>query len=62
MTIEFPVALFVIASGAVAGSALLFLISYRMDKLMDVLEDMEAKDRAKIFETRFQKELNRKDK
>jgi hypothetical protein len=60
MTIEFPVALFVIATGALAGSGLLFLISYRVDKLMDILEKMDTEDRIKFYETRFQRELKRK--
>jgi hypothetical protein len=60
MTIEILVALVVV--GAAIGSAVLFFISYRMDKLLDVINEMDDEERAKFYETRFQRELKRKDK
>jgi membrane protein DedA with SNARE-associated domain len=62
MTIEIPLALVVIVAGALIGSAILFFISYRMDKLLDVINEMDDEERAKFYETRFQRELKRKDK
>ena len=60
MTIEILVALVVVV--AAIGSAVLFFISYRMDKLLDVINEMDDEERAKFYETRFQRELKRKDK
>jgi len=62
MTIEIPVALVVIVAGALIGSVILFFISYRIDRLLDMLDQLDREERAKLFETRFQRELKREDK
>jgi membrane protein DedA with SNARE-associated domain len=62
MTIEIPLAIMTIVAGALLGSGILFWISYRMDRLLDMLDQLDDEERAKILETRFQRELKRKDK